>query len=167
MSRNGILEVTSLFLVISFNTPMMIFPMLTQICIRLCTCKWSSYIHMEYSTLISGYCELINFTLCARLHYVPDYGYVSRLSCKLNEEKFKNEVLTKLVVYTVYGTSSRSPLVKYQWNSLQGVYIIMTSSKIMNSNLGDRELQAARKRGSAIGKKLVRGQHTNCSMSIA
>ena len=31
----------------------------------------------------------------------------------------------------------------------------------------DRELQAARKGGSAIGKKLVGGHRTNRSMSIA
>ena len=39
--------------------------------------------------------------------------------------------------------------------------------EIMSSNLADRELQAARKGGSAVGKKLVGGHHTNRSMSIA
>ena len=38
-----------------------------------------------------------------------------------------------------------SPLINTNgvFNSLQGVYIIMTSSKITDINLGDRELQAA------------------------
>ena len=45
-----------------------------------------------------------------------------------------------------------SPLINTNgvFNSLQGVYIIMTNPKIMNINLADRELQAACKRGSAV-----------------